>query len=337
MNWKEYEKETHEYFETKYPNATIKYNVKLDGRKSKTKRQVDILIEEIVCGYMIRMAIECKNWSQPLDVADVGSFIYTLEDIGVDRGIMVSRSGYSEAAKNLSYEHTNLNLHVLKFDELELFHGFYGVPYRGRFGAIVTPPNGWILQSKVPKEMKTSFICSMYPMEHNFDSALDTPSIIFFDIPEFPSEKEHNTCKLIDTFIQRLEKSTYSFDEKAEVEYFDEQFNGKQIKLRITKYYIFDYVETAIITCVGNFLIHIFGAHKARDQEDFITHAKYILNSIIPIELPVVVLPTNSDREWAKYMASQPGTTQFVSHSSDKDGNSVVKIYQKLPSEDSEK
>lgn len=40
MDWKQYEKEIHQLFATEYPEAEIKHNVEVDGKYSKTKRQI---------------------------------------------------------------------------------------------------------------------------------------------------------------------------------------------------------------------------------------------------------------------------------------------------------
>ncbi len=45
MDWKEYENEVVAYLESKFLGCRVQKNVKLPGRKSKTQRQIDVLIE----------------------------------------------------------------------------------------------------------------------------------------------------------------------------------------------------------------------------------------------------------------------------------------------------
>ena len=64
MNWKDYEKEIHEYFVKQFPNAEITHNVKVEGRYSRTERQVDILIEDYVAGNRMRIMVDGKYFSE---------------------------------------------------------------------------------------------------------------------------------------------------------------------------------------------------------------------------------------------------------------------------------
>ena len=46
----------------------------------------------------MQLVIECKNWNSKLDVADIGTFIDKLKDIGIYKGIIISKFGYTEGA-----------------------------------------------------------------------------------------------------------------------------------------------------------------------------------------------------------------------------------------------
>lgn len=317
MTWKEYEQMTQKYFKLRFPNSSIKHNVMLDGIKSKIKRQIDVFIEEIVCGYKIQMVVECKDWAKPLDVGDVEQFIAKLEDVGVDKGIMVSKSGYSKAAKELSYSYNHIHLHVLKFDELKLYQNFWGIPYRGRFGMIVFPPNGWILQSKVPRGFETSTICSMYPMEYDLDSAIRERNVIFVDIPELNIDDNIIGNDYINEFIKIEEQQIYTYDNSAEIEYQEESINNNDVTIRITKYNKDNYIETAGIAHFDNFIIFIFGAHDLRDSERYLTHIKYIFKSLVPIEITGVD-PTNSHQAWFEFVATQYKGNTIVNYINNK-------------------
>ena len=78
----------------------ITADVKLDGRMSGVKRQVDILVEGSFFGIAPgTMAIDCKCLKKKVDVKDVEAFLGMLEDLGVTAGMLITTVGYTDAAK----------------------------------------------------------------------------------------------------------------------------------------------------------------------------------------------------------------------------------------------
>ena len=43
------------------PKAQVFHNVRLEGRQSGTKRQIDVLVKQNIGQYEIKIAIECKT------------------------------------------------------------------------------------------------------------------------------------------------------------------------------------------------------------------------------------------------------------------------------------
>ncbi len=81
------------------PQAEVLHDVKLDGRQSKTKRQIDVLVRQKVGQYEIQIVIDCKDYNKPVDVKGVEEFQGLLRDVGAQRGVLVCPKGFSEAAK----------------------------------------------------------------------------------------------------------------------------------------------------------------------------------------------------------------------------------------------
>ena len=81
------------------PDSEVLHDVKLDGRLSKRKRQVDVLVRQDVGQYEIRIVIECKDHARPIDVKGVEEFYGLLDDVGGQKGVLVCPSGFSHAAK----------------------------------------------------------------------------------------------------------------------------------------------------------------------------------------------------------------------------------------------
>lgn len=68
------------------PNAEVIHNVKMQGRRSKVKRQIDVLVTEKIGQYEINIIIDCKDYKNPIDVKGVEEFYGLLEDVGGQKG-----------------------------------------------------------------------------------------------------------------------------------------------------------------------------------------------------------------------------------------------------------
>ena len=84
------------------PNASVKHNVMLDGLDSETKRQIDVLVEQDVGQYTIRIVIDCKDYSKPVDVKGVEEFRGLVQDVRAHKGALVCPSGFTKAALKLA-------------------------------------------------------------------------------------------------------------------------------------------------------------------------------------------------------------------------------------------
>ena len=81
------------------PESDVIHDVMLDGRLSKRKRQIDVLVKQNVGQYEIQIIIDCKDYKRPVDVKGVEEFYGLLCDVGAQKGVLVCPIGFSEAAK----------------------------------------------------------------------------------------------------------------------------------------------------------------------------------------------------------------------------------------------
>jgi hypothetical protein len=81
------------------PNAKVTHNAKLPGLLSETTRQVDVLVEQSIGQYSMRIAIDCKDYGVPVDVKGVEEFDGLVKDIGAQKGALVCPSGFTRSAK----------------------------------------------------------------------------------------------------------------------------------------------------------------------------------------------------------------------------------------------
>lgn len=149
MNWKQYEKEILTYFQENYPEAIILFDQRVTGKFSKVLRQIDILIKGEIAGYQIKIVIDCKNFSNKIDVKKVESFCSMVEDVEAHQGVLITQKGYSKAAINRAhYGNQQVELDIINFEELQEFQSLEALPYVGDFCVTVPAPFGWVLNEK---------------------------------------------------------------------------------------------------------------------------------------------------------------------------------------------
>lgn len=81
------------------PKAEVLHNVKLVGRRTGAKRQIDVLVCERIGQYEINIVIDCKDYKNPVDVKGVEEFAGLLDDVGAQKGVLVCPTGFSDNAK----------------------------------------------------------------------------------------------------------------------------------------------------------------------------------------------------------------------------------------------
>jgi hypothetical protein len=85
------------------PNARITLDEKILG-KSNTERQIDIVIRCDIGQFSVLVIVDCKDWKNPIDIADVGQFIDMVEDVGANKGALICNAGFTNGAKNRAKE-----------------------------------------------------------------------------------------------------------------------------------------------------------------------------------------------------------------------------------------
>lgn len=152
VNWKEYEDEVFQECERVFrqQGAEVIKNTYLVGRYSGVKRQIDIIIKGLKDGEIVSdCLVECKHYAQKINVKIVDSFIGCLEDVGVERGLLVSEKGFTKAAINRAHNgKENIEVDILSLGDLQQFQGYGAITYSGDNALIIAPPFGWIIDGK---------------------------------------------------------------------------------------------------------------------------------------------------------------------------------------------
>ena len=301
MTWKEYEQFVNNYFRDRFPSANIEHNVSKVGISSNTNRQIDILVNQHICGYSIEIAIECKNWKKKLDVADVEQFVSKLNDLKITKGAMVSQKGYTKAAKRLANSHGHIQLHVLKTEELDAFTGFWGNPYNGNVGSILFPPNGWILDSKIPGNFIGSTLCIMHPCEISMIESLETKECILFNFLYISAKEESNYQmeEKLKEILNQQEKDTRLFDVSAKFKYWDKSIAKGKVKFRQIEYS--NYTEVGGFMYTSYCIVFVCGICRAELINQFLDHIHFIFSELLIIVIKNVDI-NNSHDAWIRFM-----------------------------------
>ena len=81
--------------------TNVQHNVKLRG-KSGQEHKIDVYWEYEIAGVIHRVAIECKNYKRKISIGAVRDFYGVLSDLNNVAGIMVTKIGYQEGAKEFA-------------------------------------------------------------------------------------------------------------------------------------------------------------------------------------------------------------------------------------------
>ena len=80
------------------PHSTVSHNVRVLG-KSGAQRQIDVLVQDKVGQYDVRIALDCKDYKHPVDIKDVEECSGLFEDVSAMKGVIVCPAGFTKNAK----------------------------------------------------------------------------------------------------------------------------------------------------------------------------------------------------------------------------------------------
>jgi len=97
-NWREYQEETAAFFRRQGCNVEVEKKVK--GTRS--KHAIDVYVTFPRCGIMCTWVVECKLWKSRVPKEKVLVLKSIVEDIGADRGIIISEKGFQSGAYDVA-------------------------------------------------------------------------------------------------------------------------------------------------------------------------------------------------------------------------------------------
>jgi hypothetical protein len=126
-NWQEFEKLATRIQQELAPNARVVRNAKLLGKRTGIERQIDILVDQVIGQYPIRIVIDCKDYSSPVDVKGVEEFMGMVEDVGANKGAMVAARGFTETAKKRAKD-AGIDVYRLVDTESKKWSAYVSIP-----------------------------------------------------------------------------------------------------------------------------------------------------------------------------------------------------------------
>ncbi|SEP06022.1 restriction endonuclease [Mucilaginibacter sp. OK283] len=281
MDWGKYEEEVFGACKLSFPNAQVVKDVKIRGRHSKRSRQIDIMITETVGGKEIKIAVDCKYYNKKADIKKVESFIGMLDDIGADKGLMISEKGYTESALQRAYnnpQHLELDIYSLE-DFKDRFHGELAIPMAGENGAIIVAPFGWIVDAR----RTPGAICYLYQRGLTFDEAGEARELAYINFWDKKSGSDtlDNLLKLQEDGIRDGRKVNY-------INYQDSiQRNDAKTVIRIANVENYPAIEVAAFIDFKNFIFFCVWFSKEVNIKRNIRKLENMMKSVIPLTVRI--------------------------------------------------
>ena len=284
MDWKQYEEEIYQYYACEFPSAKITRDTHVVGQYSNVERQIDVLIEDTIAGFHLRIAIDAKHRGRRIDVTDVEAFIGYCADIGANKGVLISPKGYTPAAASRVHnDGSDIELDVLNFSDLKQFQGFGAIPYSGRNGVYLLAPFGWVIDGTKRK----GFVATLYQRGYDLDQAAHTNEWMYVNF-----WAKDMTASNMTTLLEAQNKGLLSEFPNAQITYLDGPIRKNaetRIRCFVEKTYPANeytgYVEfdDFIFFCV------LFSPPELANRN--LRKLEYILRTVLPIKVEQSVQP----------------------------------------------
>ena len=274
-SWQEYEKLVFDECERVFDGALIKSNVYVEGRFSKTRRQIDVLVEGcVIDGIVTSIMFDAKHYSKKVDVKCVESFISMLDDVAIPFGILVTNKGFTDSAIRRAHIGTdNVQVDILSTKELLFLQSPLAIPYLGEYGTVLNSPFGWIIDGK----QRGGYPATLYQRGLSFEEAASKKEWMYVNFWD-KKVTRFSLSMLID--CQNHDLKNYYGDKVA----IDMNTKG-DTTLRTAYLSEFQYYEITAFKDYGPFIFFIV-LHTIDDylQRD-VTKLCYCLNNAIPLHI----------------------------------------------------
>lgn len=213
MDWKEYEQIIYSEFQNRYPDCQIAHNAHIEGKLSGVSRQIDILIEATIGGNKFITVVDAKMYNKPIDVKGVEEFLSMVDDVGAQRGLMVTTIGYTQAALMRAHrDSTDLELDILTLSEYLELQAPVGLPYSNGRGVILQAPFGWAVDGR----RHEGTVAMLYQRGIDLDTAGHSHEFAYVN---FWHTDEPESASTLDELLRQQLESLQDEDPNVEISY----------------------------------------------------------------------------------------------------------------------
>lgn len=171
MNWKEYQEAAASYF--RGIGLDAKTDVTVQGVR--TTHDIDVLVKSHHAGFDITWVVECKHWKEKVSKLHVLGLREIVSEVGADRGILLSESGFQSGAIEAS------NLTNVRLTSLEEMRGtakaeIFAMRLRELYDMVIDQEDRyWALSKELRREvgLRPDRGESGYSATHIFELAKD--------------------------------------------------------------------------------------------------------------------------------------------------------------------
>ena len=111
--WKRFEKVVNAIHELKLEGAEVKFDDEIIGKRTGRPRQIDISARFRHGFYDYLIVVECKDYNGKIPIEKLEAFRSKIEDVGAQKGIMVSSGGFQAGAEATAKTY-NIDLFTLE-------------------------------------------------------------------------------------------------------------------------------------------------------------------------------------------------------------------------------
>lgn len=116
MFWRAYEKRIAALLAALDPNASVRHDETIVGHISGVPRQIDALAEGAIAGQTMRVVAETKCHTRKVTIEMIDGFVGKLLDLGAERGIFYSASGFTDGAIRRANKQRNPQIGLERID-----------------------------------------------------------------------------------------------------------------------------------------------------------------------------------------------------------------------------
>ena len=116
MTWQEYQEAVAVLYEQADGFGEVSRNVVVPDKITGQARQIDVLIEINAKGHSLKMIVDAKFHSSPIDVRDLESVLALADAVGANKAIVVAANGWTEPAKKKA-DHVGCSLELLSIED----------------------------------------------------------------------------------------------------------------------------------------------------------------------------------------------------------------------------